>query len=150
MTRQNSSIGRVGHLRIAQGRATGIVVDDVELPVALEHGTDCPLHLGRLGDVGGHKGRFADRTRLLLGLGPAALVDVRDDHPRAFLREQHGSAAADSRRGSGYERDLAVESIHSNPPFPLRLGERGGKRPAGDEPEVAYCDPTLRSKEQDR
>jgi hypothetical protein len=73
--------------------------------------------LGRLGHVGGGKGRlhaeffFDARARLLDFAGIAEAVE---DDMRALARQCAGDAEADTRGGSGDDRGLSFEHRHDH------------------------------------
>ncbi len=105
--------GCIHHTGILGRRATGVVVNNVDLAVSLDGSLDGRGHAPLVGDVGVDEIRIAALcANPALRVGPALLVDLQDGDPRAFLREQTGRRPSDAPARPGDHRHLALEPSH--------------------------------------
>ena len=89
----------------------GIVHQHVEAAEAVDDGRDRGLPIGFLGDVEGDEHRLRAALRQLGRERLASRrVDIGQRDRRAFRRERAGAGLADALRGTGDERDAALQS----------------------------------------
>lgn len=108
-------LGRLGHRPVLRCRATGVVVQDVELPEPLDRLGHSRRDRRLVGDVAIDEVRVAARIaghcprrgrRRLAQLA----IDIDDRHLGAFLDEALGGRAANAAAGAGDERNLPLQS----------------------------------------
>ena len=127
-------VGLLARRRVG-GPDAGVVDEDVDAPELLDGGVDERLAVLGLGDVGGDRDRPpARRLDELLGLlqlldAPRAERDVG-----AGLSQRLGERHPEARRGSGDDRDLAVQlepvqDSHARGPYPPGAAARHATMP---------------------
>ena len=125
----------------------GVVVEDVDAPVAVHGRGDHRVDVGPLRDVGVHGHALAV---VLLehadGLGRAVVVDVDDDDARTLLGHELRGGAALTRTRPGDQRDLAREQpgeveveVDAGHGRPVTTRSRRPGRPSRTSPAAAAC-----------
>ena len=107
----------LGHRAVGGGRATGVVVQDVELVEPGDGHGDRGRDAGMLGDIAldevGIATAVASQSARRLGCGLTTLgIDLGDHHLGAFLGKTLGGRPANAATGAGDERHLAHQSRH--------------------------------------
>ena len=103
--------------------------------MAVDRGSDQPIEIAIVGDVGRHEdGIVAEPRPELVGVGRNA---VGEDHRRSIGGEDPGDRGPEVRRGPRDDRHLAVEVAHRSDPDALaplvdRPSARGPRGPARD------------------
>jgi hypothetical protein len=91
----------------------GVVDEDVDPTTLVDGLLDHPLDVGLVGDVSGQADAAVERARRYF-----CVLEVGDDDSRALRRQAVGDCIADSLRGAGHDRDLALERVAH------RIGEK--------------------------
>ena len=99
---------------------TGVVDEDVEPARPARRLVDERLHRVRVADIGFEREHSlactGQRGELLLGAAKPLVVDARDGHGCAMLKEDAGNRAADAAGPPRHNRDLPLQSVnHKNP-----------------------------------
>jgi len=109
-----------GGVLLFQGRDLALDAGVVEEHVDAAERVDRRLHVGGdvllLADVGPGDGDAAAATQRVARGVQALLVDIHQQHRRAFLEEAFGDLLADATGPAGDHRDLVLQAFHGNLP----------------------------------